>query len=178
MSDFLQTKTIMISVISLTWWIYSNDPTVSFYFPETSFQTSLNPIELTESLLSSFSVMCLYVSHYMCVNPMVTRPGMSTFSHDSLHVKFSLTAGSALYCESPKLTWSTYGTSIMSTHYVLFSFQCVSYHKLNYSMRCEFIKNNSDCAIDDGFINYLQFVYCKFPTKLVPLALTFLVSLD
>ena len=42
MSDFLQTKTIMISVLSLTWWIYSNDhtagPTVSFYFPETSFR--------------------------------------------------------------------------------------------------------------------------------------------
>ena len=41
MSDFLQTKTILISVLSLTWWIYSNDPTASFYFPETSFRTSL-----------------------------------------------------------------------------------------------------------------------------------------
>ena len=44
MSDFLQTKTIMISVLSLTWWIYSNDPTVSFYFPETSFRTSLKQL--------------------------------------------------------------------------------------------------------------------------------------
>ena len=41
MSDFLQTKAIMISVLNLTWWIYSNDPTVSFYFPETLFRTSL-----------------------------------------------------------------------------------------------------------------------------------------
>ena len=41
MSDFLQTNTIMISILSLTWWIYSNDPTVSFNFPETSFRTSL-----------------------------------------------------------------------------------------------------------------------------------------
>ena len=45
MPDFLQTKTIMISILSLSWWIYSNDPTVSFYFPETlfQFQTSLSP---------------------------------------------------------------------------------------------------------------------------------------
>ena len=42
MSGFLQTKTIMIGILSLTWWIYSNDPTVSFYFPETLFRTSLN----------------------------------------------------------------------------------------------------------------------------------------
>ena len=41
MSDFLQTKTILISVLRLTSLIYSNDPTVSFYFPETSFRTSL-----------------------------------------------------------------------------------------------------------------------------------------
>ena len=42
MSDFLQPKTILISVLSLTWWIYSNDPTASFYFPETSFLNLLN----------------------------------------------------------------------------------------------------------------------------------------
>ena len=28
-------------ILSLTWWIFSNDPTVNFYFPETSFRTSL-----------------------------------------------------------------------------------------------------------------------------------------
>ena len=32
----------LINLLSLTWWIYSNDPTVSFYFPETLFWTSLN----------------------------------------------------------------------------------------------------------------------------------------
>ena len=41
MSDFLQTKTILISVLSLTKWIYLNDPRVSFYFPETSFRSTL-----------------------------------------------------------------------------------------------------------------------------------------
>ena len=41
MSNFLQTKTILISVLSLTWWIYPNDSTASFYFPETLFRTSL-----------------------------------------------------------------------------------------------------------------------------------------
>ena len=30
--------------VSLTWWIYSTDPTVSFYFPEMSFRTSLSII--------------------------------------------------------------------------------------------------------------------------------------
>ena len=28
-------------ILSLTWWIFSNDPTVNFYVPETSFRTSL-----------------------------------------------------------------------------------------------------------------------------------------
>ena len=46
-SDFLQTKTIMISILSLTWWIYSNDPTASFYFPE----TFLNFLYLVNTLL-------------------------------------------------------------------------------------------------------------------------------
>ena len=38
MSDFHQTKTILISVLSLACWVYLNDPKVSFYFPETSFE--------------------------------------------------------------------------------------------------------------------------------------------
>ena len=42
MSDFHQTKTLLISVISLACWVYSNDPKVSFFFLETSFQTSLS----------------------------------------------------------------------------------------------------------------------------------------
>ena len=50
MSDFLQTKTILISVLSLTWWIYLNDSTASFYFPETSFRTSLRWYEGIKSM--------------------------------------------------------------------------------------------------------------------------------
>ena len=56
---------------------------------------TLNPIELTESSLNNFSIICLYVSHHMCVNPVVTRPGISTFSHDSLHV---LASPQATHC--------------------------------------------------------------------------------
>ena len=37
----IKQKTILISVLSLTCWIYSNDPKITFYFRETSFQTSL-----------------------------------------------------------------------------------------------------------------------------------------
>ena len=40
MSEFHQTKSILISVLRLACWVYSNDPKVSFYFPETSFRTS------------------------------------------------------------------------------------------------------------------------------------------
>ena len=43
---FPSNKNYMISVLSLTWWIYSNDPTVSFYFPEISFRTSLRTMDI------------------------------------------------------------------------------------------------------------------------------------
>jgi hypothetical protein len=34
-----------------------------------------------------------------------------------------------------------------------------------------------DCQMDDGFINYLTFVFCVFGDKLVPLGLTLLVNI-
>ncbi|XP_072047899.1 mitochondrial sodium/calcium exchanger protein-like [Amphiura filiformis] len=52
--------------------------------------------------------------------------------------------------------------------------ECSYYHKLNHSEQCAFIRNNSDCHIDDGFINYLEFVFCRFPKQLIPLAFVFL----
>ncbi|CAH1232911.1 SLC8B1 [Branchiostoma lanceolatum] len=51
--------------------------------------------------------------------------------------------------------------------------ECRDYHKLNSSLQCEFIRNTSDCGIDEGFINYLHFPYCSLP-NLVPLALVIL----
>ena len=41
----------------------------------------LNPIDQTESSVELF----FPTSHHLCVNPVVTRPGMSTFSNDVLH---------------------------------------------------------------------------------------------
>ncbi|XP_078600082.1 mitochondrial sodium/calcium exchanger protein-like isoform X1 [Branchiostoma floridae x Branchiostoma japonicum] len=52
--------------------------------------------------------------------------------------------------------------------------ECRDYHKLNSSsLQCEFIRNTSDCGIDEGFINYLHFPYCSLP-NLVPLAMVIL----
>lgn len=35
-----------------------------------------------------------------------------------------------------------------------------------------------DCQMDDGFINYLTFVFCIFGDKLVPLGLILLVNIE
>ncbi|XP_070572228.1 mitochondrial sodium/calcium exchanger protein-like isoform X2 [Ptychodera flava] len=48
---------------------------------------------------------------------------------------------------------------------------CHGFHKVNQSQQCWYIKNTSDCKIDDGFINYLEVVYCHFDHKLIPLAM-------
>ena len=39
--------TILISVLSLACWVYSNGPKVSFYFPETSFRSSLTSLRFS-----------------------------------------------------------------------------------------------------------------------------------
>ncbi|XP_077861556.1 mitochondrial sodium/calcium exchanger protein-like, partial [Saccoglossus kowalevskii] len=39
---------------------------------------------------------------------------------------------------------------------------CDGIDSVNYTARCEFIKSNDDCQNFDGFINYLQFIYCAF----------------
>ncbi|XP_041456331.1 mitochondrial sodium/calcium exchanger protein-like isoform X2 [Lytechinus variegatus] len=41
---------------------------------------------------------------------------------------------------------------------------CGDYHTFNSSAKkCEFIQTNGDCQNSDGFINYLQVIYCSFP---------------
>nr|XP_020662738.1 sodium/potassium/calcium exchanger 6, mitochondrial [Pogona vitticeps] len=47
---------------------------------------------------------------------------------------------------------------------------CREVKKQNGSGRCTFIQNNPDCKIDDGFLNYLNGVFCVFPHSLQPLA--------
>ncbi|XP_077995463.1 mitochondrial sodium/calcium exchanger protein-like [Glandiceps talaboti] len=53
--------------------------------------------------------------------------------------------------------------------------ECRDFHQLNTTDgKCWFIRNTSDCDSDDGFINYLEFVYCDFSSHLVPLAFVIL----
>ena len=69
MSNFLQTKTILISVLSLTWWIYPNDSTASFYFPETSFRTKRETLQdyiyLWILKVMSFATICWNLSTFV-----------------------------------------------------------------------------------------------------------------
>ncbi|KAL9980632.1 hypothetical protein ACROYT_G009241 [Oculina patagonica] len=49
--------------------------------------------------------------------------------------------------------------------------ECSALHHLNSSgQRCHFVKSTESCQMDEGFIQYVQFPYCSFPTNLVPLA--------
>ena len=61
-----------------------------------------------------------------CVNPMVTTPGMLTFSHDSLRVLAS-PRGGAPYCESPELPcFQVKGVEETLVLFSTMSFQCLS----------------------------------------------------
>lgn len=50
--------------------------------------------------------------------------------------------------------------------------ECRDYRK--YNNTCNFMKITDDCKMDDGFINYLTFVFCLDQGKLVPLGLVVL----
>ncbi|CAG2251403.1 NCKX6 [Mytilus edulis] len=52
--------------------------------------------------------------------------------------------------------------------------ECREVRKTNHSDQCDFIKNTDDCALDEGFIDYLKFTYCNFNSSLRPLALIIL----
>ncbi|NXX98160.1 NCLX protein, partial [Centropus bengalensis] len=42
----------------------------------------------------------------------------------------------------------------------------------NSSEWCHFVQSNPDCRLDGGFLDYLQGVFCVFPPRLLPLAVT------
>ncbi|XP_052074372.1 mitochondrial sodium/calcium exchanger protein-like [Mytilus californianus] len=52
--------------------------------------------------------------------------------------------------------------------------ECREVRKTNHSEQCDFIRNTDDCALDEGFIDYLKFTYCNFNSSLRPLALIIL----
>ncbi|NXR69507.1 NCLX protein, partial [Rhadina sibilatrix] len=49
---------------------------------------------------------------------------------------------------------------------------CWEVRKHNSSEWCHFIRSNPDCRLDGGFLDYLGGVFCVFPPRLLPLAVT------
>jgi hypothetical protein len=39
------------------------------------------------------------------------------------------------------------------------------------------MRTTADCKLEDGFINYLTFLFCSIGDKLLPLGLTLLVNI-
>ena len=39
---------------------------------------------------------------------------------------------------------------------------CQFVHNVNLSDKCDFVRNNSDCQDSDGFVNYVEVLYCEF----------------
>ncbi|XP_038008156.1 mitochondrial sodium/calcium exchanger protein [Motacilla alba alba] len=49
---------------------------------------------------------------------------------------------------------------------------CWEVRKHNSSEWCHFIRSNPDCQLDGGFLDYLNGIFCVFPPRLLPLAVT------
>ncbi|XP_074828812.1 mitochondrial sodium/calcium exchanger protein isoform X2 [Natator depressus] len=52
---------------------------------------------------------------------------------------------------------------------------CWEVRTRNSSEWCHFIQTNSDCQMDSGFLNYLDGIFCVFPSALLPLVVTLYV---
>ncbi|OWK15378.1 SLC8B1, partial [Cervus elaphus hippelaphus] len=50
--------------------------------------------------------------------------------------------------------------------------QCREVCGLNASDRCAFVRINPDCRSDGGYLDYLEGIFCHFPARLLPLAIT------
>ncbi|NXD11177.1 NCLX protein, partial [Nothocercus nigrocapillus] len=53
--------------------------------------------------------------------------------------------------------------------------QCWEVRRRNSSEWCRFIRTNPDCRLESGFLDYLDGVFCAFPARLLPLAVTLYV---
>ncbi|XP_074897912.1 mitochondrial sodium/calcium exchanger protein isoform X2 [Buteo buteo] len=49
---------------------------------------------------------------------------------------------------------------------------CWEVRKRNSSEWCRFVRSNPDCRLEGGFLDYLRGVFCVFPPRLLPLAVT------
>lgn len=53
--------------------------------------------------------------------------------------------------------------------------QCHLVMNLSAADRCAFVKNTTDCSMEDGFINYVRVAFCLLPPNLTPLTITLCV---
>ncbi|NWX93602.1 NCLX protein, partial [Nothoprocta pentlandii] len=49
---------------------------------------------------------------------------------------------------------------------------CWEVRRRNSSEWCRFIRTNPDCQLEGGFLDYLDGIFCTFPARLLPLAVT------
>ncbi|XP_025893214.1 mitochondrial sodium/calcium exchanger protein [Nothoprocta perdicaria] len=52
------------------------------------------------------------------------------------------------------------------------SVDCWEVRRRNSSEWCRFIRTNPDCQLEGGFLDYLDGIFCAFPARLLPLAVT------
>ncbi|CAH1787283.1 unnamed protein product [Owenia fusiformis] len=52
--------------------------------------------------------------------------------------------------------------------------ECRDVHNYDISQSCEFVSNAPACKMVEGFINYIDVIYCKFPNNLIPLGMVIL----
>ena len=53
--------------------------------------------------------------------------------------------------------------------------ECIDVHRLGSDdAKCKFVRSVESCQNEGGLVNYVEFVFCVVPTKLVPLAMVFL----
>ncbi|KAI3382389.1 hypothetical protein SNEBB_001765 [Seison nebaliae] len=54
----------------------------------------------------------------------------------------------------------------MNPNISLYNNSCVNLHKFPKLERCDFVEATETCHFDEGFIQYVQIIYCSIPTRL------------
>ncbi len=62
---------------------------------------------------------------------------------------------------------------------MIFLLQCSEIHHLDSNFTsCDFVQCVEGCGSEAGLLNYLHFIYCFMPHKLIPLAMILLVGAE
>ena len=78
-------------------------------------------------------------------------------------------------CPYTTFLWKALCECDVTFHVTLVPHQCEAMHDLNMS-KCDFVSTVANCQEEAGLINYLHFVYCTMPPRLIPLSMVILVS--